>query len=169
MNFEILRPNSDSILFNIVSVENDVNKIFFLTKKYIPIVVILVAIIANQTRPNLWVYSIVFLMIMITSNIKRKSHISESLLAVRNLGIQLTSKDEKNRLVYQKFIPSDDIDQIIILEGLTAVSVIVYLAIDVSHDPNLVIPFSNFEEIPLDVFVSVRNGLKEIFPNKFKI
>jgi hypothetical protein len=91
--------------------------------------------------------------------------VSESVLAVRGLGIQLFAETRKGALVNARFIEKEKIKEILIVEGFTALKVIVYPAIELlaSSSPkkggNMALPFQ-YIEVPVAVSVDVCRGLR---------
>lgn len=95
--------------------------------------------------------------------------VAESVLAVKGLGLQFFAETRKGALVNMRFIELEKIKQILIVEGLTALSVIVYPAVELrnasSHSKktnnagNLALPFQHIQ-VPLAVSVDVCKGLR---------
>ena len=91
--------------------------------------------------------------------------VSESVLAVKGLGIQLFAETRNGALVNARFIEKAKIKEILIVEGFTALKVIVYPAIELlaSSSPkkggNMALPFQ-YIEVPVAVSVDVCRGLR---------
>lgn len=88
--------------------------------------------------------------------------VAESVLAVKGLGLQFFAETRQGTVVNMRFIAQAKINQILIVEGLTALSVIVYPAIELkkkTNSGNLALPFQHIQ-VPLAVSVDVCRGLR---------
>ncbi len=89
--------------------------------------------------------------------------VAESVLAVRGLGVEIFSETRGGKITNVVFIPLDKIDEVLIIEGFTALKVITYIGIEVeSHHKkpkSLVLPFQFFE-IPISLIVEITKGLR---------
>ena len=94
--------------------------------------------------------------------------VSESVLAVKGLGLQLFAETRKGNMVNMRFIEREKIKEILIVEGFTALKVIVYPAIELlassssgssKKSGNMALPFQHIQ-VPLAVSVDVCQGLR---------
>ena len=90
--------------------------------------------------------------------------VAESILVVRNLGIQLYCETKSGEVWSVGFIESNRIKDVLIIEGFTHLKVIVYCAIDLhSHTSRqkLIVPFKHFE-LPTNLVVEVSKGVRTV-------
>ena len=90
--------------------------------------------------------------------------VSESVLAVRGLGIELFSESRGGRISNVVFIESARVNEVLIIEGFTAMKVITYIGIElidaIKKPRSLILPFQYFE-LPTRLLSDVTRGLRQ--------
>lgn len=165
-------PSSDSKLF---SVERKRNSVFSSFTSFVRLCIVLATLIGSiyaQRIPHeefkrfvsVLVWMIGVLVWMLHSIQRGRSIVSESVLAVHGVGLQLFSETRSGDITNLVFIETPTIHEILIIEGFTALKVITYIGIELcskkSGKSSLVIPFQHFE-LPTNLSVDVVRGLRE--------
>jgi hypothetical protein len=163
-------PSEDSVVF---SIQRRVNGGPRLSSSWIvyPLILCLVAVgfSASQQIPHeelrmiasmgVWLLGIVASMTF--SYYQGREVVSESILAVKGVGLQLFSETRNGSVTNLFLIELNQIREILIVEGFSALKVITYIAVEVAHGkkPSLVIPFRYFE-LPTRISVEIVKGLR---------
>ncbi|CAG8532333.1 8120_t:CDS:2 [Acaulospora morrowiae] len=128
--------------------------------------VLLFAIVIGEMNNITISYSICIIMIIIWLWTKFNIVKSESILSVRDVGVQVTTVYLNGRSV-SKFIDKSKISDIIINEGITMLQVKFYMAIIVEGQDRMVVVFQHL--LPkLNVLIQVYRGTRSVIFNEME-
>lgn len=133
---------------------------FTLTKEEGQPVLIYLIIIAFSLLGYTFNQPIFLLIIVIWVSIWRQATTQETLCVIKDLGIQIT-KISRAGGKKNFFVDCSQIREIVINEGLTPYSVVVYIAIILYNAKELIIPFEDFR-ISLVQAQEIYNGVRSL-------
>lgn len=95
---------------------------------------------------------------------------SESVLVVRDLGVECSARTSDGTVVERRFIARDQIRTTLIMEGFTATEVVTYIAIELApsnrkHTGKLILPFQHFI-LPINSLGPINNEIRNILAIK---
>lgn len=185
-NLEYTRSEiTDCVLFKI-SKKNSTD--FLLFNVIVPFLVASFAVVLFMSPPARAALTCgILLVIWLMHRRWSRSVVSESVLVVKSLGIQLFSTRRNGTINSLVYLEKSRLQKTLILEGFTAMKVLVYLALEVgpthqeeTQSPggespysskssvsyqkhtSLFLPFSHFE-LPMKVMLEIRQGITQMF------